>query len=720
MKKLLTLIALIPTLLFGQTTPDLTKVTNAGNTSIKIIKYNANHGIQFDARTLTDKGYVDSVAALASGVEWKLLGNASTVDGTNFLGNIDNVPLSFRVHNVASGRIDKALANSFFGYSSGLANTTGFNNTAHGAYSLLTNSVGVENTAIGEQALRVSTGSSNTGIGTYALFANTTGSSNTALGSAADVGSGALTNATAIGANTTVNASNTMAFGDHNVTQFQFNGALMPYYSSAYNAGTGGQVLTSQGAGVAPQWATATSGWGLTGNAGTTAGTNFLGTTDAQDVVIKTNSVEGFRVKTTGQIFCGQVASPFNLFIGQSTGTSGASGINNVGVGNPCLGALTSGYRNTALGNNALQGTTSGFQNVAVGERALLNNTSGAANVAVGHDALTSNIAGTGHTAIGESALTLCSGGSLNTAVGYFAANNVTTGTGNCVFGYNALNGVTTADQNVAIGSRSLSLGTGSYNIGLGFEAGRYETGSNALYIHNSAGVTTEATGKTNSIIYGVMASTPATQTLRFNAAVGINVAPSSSVTHLINGFGATSATYGLKVHNSTGTNNALMVRDDGNVGIGTSTPVGKLHINQATTNTNVQRLVTDFAGAVETNPTWDIKQGAVLTTTTTATTLQSYTLTVSEMMFFETTVTVSNGADVASYVVRATYKYGATPTLIGLIQQDYVAEAAAFATCDVTFDATTTGIVRVRVTGINDVLDWHCTTVTQRMTRSI
>lgn len=36
-------------------------------------------------------------------------------------------------------------------------------------------------------------------------------------------------------------------------------------------------------------------------------------------------------------------------------------------------------------------------------------------------------------------------------------------------------------------------------------------------------------------------------------------------------GGGATSATFGLKIHNSTGTNNALIVADDGNVGIGTA-----------------------------------------------------------------------------------------------------------------------------------------------------
>ena len=42
--------------------------------------------------------------------------------------------------------------------------------------------------------------------------------------------------------------------------------------------------------------------WSLLGNAGTTAGTNFIGTTDAQDVVVKTNGVENMRITTIGQL----------------------------------------------------------------------------------------------------------------------------------------------------------------------------------------------------------------------------------------------------------------------------------------------------------------------------------------------------------------------------------------------------------------------------------
>lgn len=44
------------------------------------------------------------------------------------------------------------------------------------------------------------------------------------------------------------------------------------------------------------------SGWSLTGNTGTTAGTNFIGTTDAQDFVVKTNNAERLRVYAGGDI----------------------------------------------------------------------------------------------------------------------------------------------------------------------------------------------------------------------------------------------------------------------------------------------------------------------------------------------------------------------------------------------------------------------------------
>ncbi|MBL4755339.1 MAG: hypothetical protein JKY52_17305, partial [Flavobacteriales bacterium] len=66
------------------------------------------------------------------------------------------------------------------------------------------------------------------------------------------------------------------------------------------------QMLTGSGTG---------SGWATTGNAGTTVGTNFLGTTDAQDLAIYTNSAERLRVTSAGNVGIGTVVPTGKLTI---------------------------------------------------------------------------------------------------------------------------------------------------------------------------------------------------------------------------------------------------------------------------------------------------------------------------------------------------------------------------------------------------------------------
>ena len=66
-------------------------------------------------------------------------------------------------------------------------------------------------------------------------------------------------------------------------------------------------TLTLNGtAGSGGPLTTATGSWLTTGNTGTTAGTNFVGTTDAQSLVFKTNGIaatnEKMRILTTAQI----------------------------------------------------------------------------------------------------------------------------------------------------------------------------------------------------------------------------------------------------------------------------------------------------------------------------------------------------------------------------------------------------------------------------------
>jgi hypothetical protein len=63
---------------------------------------------------------------------------------------------------------------------------------------------------------------------------------------------------------------------------------------------------------------------------------------------------------------------------------------------------------------------------------------------------------------------------------------------------------------------------TGDYNIGLGYYAGRYETGSDSLYI-DTRNRTNTAGDKAGAILYGVMNNTPTSQRLKINANITTN-----------------------------------------------------------------------------------------------------------------------------------------------------------------------------------------------------
>jgi hypothetical protein len=130
--------------------------------------------------------------------------------------------------------------NAFFGRDAGFNTTEGNNNTFVGTSSGFTNSTGVDNSFFGFLAGRfTTTGSANTFVGTNTGANNTTGSNNTYLGFNAQ-GAPDITNATALGANAQVTASNTMVLGTNAVT-VQVPGSLNvagTFSANALNSGT--------------------------------------------------------------------------------------------------------------------------------------------------------------------------------------------------------------------------------------------------------------------------------------------------------------------------------------------------------------------------------------------------------------------------------------------------------------------------------------------------
>jgi hypothetical protein len=103
------------------------------------------------------------LSGITNADNWKLTGNSGTVDGTNFLGTTDNVPLNFRVNNQKAGRIESS--NAFFGLLSGNLNSTGNQNSFFGGNAGQSNTTGNQNSYFGSNAGANSTGADNSFFG---------------------------------------------------------------------------------------------------------------------------------------------------------------------------------------------------------------------------------------------------------------------------------------------------------------------------------------------------------------------------------------------------------------------------------------------------------------------------------------------------------------------------------------------------------------------------
>jgi hypothetical protein len=214
------------------------------------------------------------------------------------------------------------------------------------------------------------------------------------------------------------------------------------------------------------------------------------------------------------------------------TGSVGARGSYNTGVGQGVLSSNSLGWNNTAVGSSALNQNTVGVYNSAIGAYALEQNISGQGNSAVGLYALQYNTTANHNSAIGVWALQYNTTGYGNSAMGAYTLIENSTGYNNTALGVSALQHNATGYDNVAIGSAA-----GYFRA----DGGELETANNSVYI--GARVRGFNNSDINSIVIGA-------------DAVGI---------------GANTVVLG--------NNNIVKTALKGNVGIGTISPGAKLEV---------------------------------------------------------------------------------------------------------------------------------------------
>jgi hypothetical protein len=215
-----------------------------------------------------------------------LLGNGGTTAGTNFIGTTDAIDFVAKTNNTERMRI-LSTGNVGIGTSSPSELLHIYGGSAVNAGLKISSNLGNTNTifkVIDTKGLQIQNGSATS----IMAFDNTN----------LRVGINTTNPQTALDVKGTLRLSGSTS----GYVGFQPAAAAgSTTYTLPTADGTAGQQLTTDGSGNL-SWS---GSWSLTGNSGTTAGTNFIGTTDAIDFVAKTNNTERMRILSTGTVGIG-------------------------------------------------------------------------------------------------------------------------------------------------------------------------------------------------------------------------------------------------------------------------------------------------------------------------------------------------------------------------------------------------------------------------------
>lgn len=211
--------------------------------------------------------------------------------------------------------------------------------------------------------------------------------------------------------------------------------------------------------------------WKLEGNNDTSPENDFIGTTDENDLSIRTNNILRAKITQKGQIevfntgnsvFLGEEAGKNddlennkNVYIGYQSGMNSVTASYNVSVGYLTL-QNNQGSNNSAFGASAMESNTSGSWNSSFGAYSLENNTIGYWNSAFGTNSLHSNINGELNSAFGSNSLKLNTYGQRNSAFGFGALEENEIGDNNSAFGVQSLYSNVDGEENSAFGAYAL------------------------------------------------------------------------------------------------------------------------------------------------------------------------------------------------------------------------------------------------------------------------
>ena len=443
----------------------------------------------------------------------------------------------------------------------GIANSA--TGSTKGVYGRVASSSGTAVCAMATSATGATRGvdaqcASDAAIGVYGYAYSATGATKGVYGRVASTSGTAVYGQATAASGTTYGVYGKVNSGDGWAGYFEGGNGL---YTSGFRMPFGhaaGRVLTSDANGVGTWQALPAAGgsWALIGNAGTTPGTNFLGTTDDQALELKVNGARALRIEP-------DATSP-NLIGGYSGNTvtatvhgaviSGGGQSGNVNQVTDHYGVVGGGYNNRAgdgagtLADRAYATVGGGYWNTASGRAATVGG--GGYNTASGWWATVGG--GEENTASGEDATV--GGGYDNTASGLEATvgggwENTASGSSATVGGGYS-NIASGEGATVGGGAHNTASGYGSFVVGgrSNTAAGDYSSaaGRKAKANHDGTFVWADSTDADFASTAADQFSARATGGVRFyvsTAGDGLRIEPDATSPNLIGGYSGNTVT---------------------------------------------------------------------------------------------------------------------------------------------------------------------------------